>query len=498
MMGMKKRVALVLVGLAVITVTVAAYYRANHASGGPQLVTAVVSRGNVIETVEATGTLEAVTTVQVGTQVSGTIKELRADFNSQVKKGQIIAKLDPSLFQTQVDQARATLVRLQAEVDRAQVQLEDTRVKLNRARELSARQLIPATDLETAESNARAAGSALKAAEAQVTQARASLNQNDVNLGHTIIKAPIDGIVISRNVDVGQTVAASMQAPTLFVIANDLTEMRVNAKVDESDIGRIRAGQQVTFRVDAYPTETFTGSVSQVRLQPVVEQNVVSYVTVIDVPNREMKLKPGMTATVTVEIARADDVLRVPAAATRFRPTAEVFAALGQDLPGPPAQGSADAAGGGGQGAFANMTPEQREQMRQRPGSPPRVSQRGGVERFQQMSPEQREQMRQQRAQRQSGSDGAARPGGPVRIWVLTDGHLAPVRVRVGISDGVNTEISAPDVKEGAQVVTGLAAQTAAASPTTGSPLLPFGGRGFRGGGGQRGGAPAAPAGGRR
>jgi HlyD family secretion protein len=476
-MGMKKRVALVLVGLAVITVTVAAYYRANHASGGPQLVTAAVSRGNVVETVEATGTLEAVTTVQVGTQVSGTIKELRADFNSRVKKGQVIAELDPSLFQTQVDQARATLVRLQAEVEHARVQLEDTRVKLNRARELSARQLIPATDLETAEANANAATAALKAAEAQVTQARASLNQTDVNLEHTIIKAPIDGIVISRNVDVGQTVAASMQAPTLFIIANDLTEMRVNAKVDESDIGRIRPGQPVTFRVDAYPNETFTGTVSQVRLQPVVEQNVVSYVTVIDVPNRDLKLKPGMTATVTVEIARADNVLKVPAAATRFRPTAEVFAALGQDLPGPPSQGSDDEGGRGGRGPFANVTPEQREQMRQ-PASPPRLSQRGGVE---------------QRADRQSGRDDTARPGAPVRIWVLTDGRIAPVSVRAGISDGANIEISAPDLKEGAQVVTGLVTQTAAAQ-NTGSPLLPFGGRGFGNRGGQRG-APAAPGG---
>src|SRR5262245_6985310 len=483
--GMKKRVALVLVGLAVITVTVTSYYRANHASGGPQLVTAVVSRGNIAETVQATGTLEAVTTVQVGTQVSGTIKELRADFNSQVKKGQVIAELDPSLFQTQVDQARATLVRLEAEVDRAKVQVDDTRVKLNRAHELAARQLIPAADLETAEANANAAVSALKAAQAQVTQAGASLNQNEVSLEHTIIKAPIDGIVISRNVDVGQTVAASMQAPTLFVIANDLTEMRVNAKVDESDIGRIQARQAVTFRVDAYPNETFTGTVQQVRLQPVVEQNVVSYVTVIDVPNRELKLKPGMTATVTVQIARADNVLRVPAAATRFRPTAEVFAALGQDLPGPSAQGPADGAGSGGRGPFANMTPEQREQMRQR---------------FEQMTPEQREQMRQRRAARLSGDEGAG-SGAPTRIWVLADGKLTPVQVRVGITDGANTEVSAADLKEGTQVVTGLAAQTAAASQTTGSPLLPFGGRfggnrgmGAGGGGGQRGSAPAAPA----
>ena len=479
MMSMKKRIAFVLVALAVITVTVAAYYRANHTADGPQLVTATVSRGDVVDTVEATGTLEAVTTVQVGTQVSGTIKALFADFNSQVKKGQVVAELDPSLFQTQVDQAQATLVRLQAEVDRAKVQVEDSRVKLNRARELSARQLIPATDLETAEANANGATAALKAAEAQVTQARASLNQNAVNLGHTIIKAPIDGIVISRNVDVGQTVAASMQAPTLFIIANDLSEMRVNAKIDESDIGRIQPGQQVTFRVDAYQAETFKGTVQQVRLQPVVEQNVVSYVTVIDVPNQELKLKPGMTANVTVEVARASNVLKVPAAATRFRPTAEVFAALGQDLPAAPAQGSGDAAGGGDRGGrFANMTPEQREQRRQ------------------------------QRAERQSaraGADGGAGAGAgddrgarPTRLWVLNEGHLAPVPVRVGITDGVNAEISG-DLKEGTQVVTGVTQTAAASSTTTGSPLLPFGGRGFGNrGGGQRGGGQNAPAGGRR
>src|SRR5688572_453922 len=267
---MKKKWIVIVVLVAAVAAGAGLYMKSRPAEASNELITATVSRGDVVETVEATGTLEAVTTVQVGTQVSGTIKALHADFNSQVKKGQVVAELDPSLFQTQVDQARATLVRLQAEVDRAKVQVDDTRVKLKRAHELSARQLIPATDLETAEANAHGATAALKAAEAQVTQARASLNQNDVNLGHTIIKAPIDGIVISRNVDVGQTVAASMQAPTLFIIAKDLAEMRVNAKVDESDIGRIRPGQHVTFRVDAYQGETFHGTVSQVRLQPVV------------------------------------------------------------------------------------------------------------------------------------------------------------------------------------------------------------------------------------
>lgn len=318
---------------AAVTVSLAAYYRANQTDARPALTTTRATRGDVVETVEATGTLEAVTTVQVGTQVSGVIKALHVDFNARVRKGQIIAELDPSLFQTQVEQAEATLVRLQAELARADVQVEDGRLKLVRARQLAAQQLIPATDLEAAETNARAADASRQAAEAQVIQARASLNQTRVNLNHTIITAPIDGVVISRNVDVGQTVAASMAAPTLFVIANDLARMQVNARIDEADIGPIRAGQAVTFRVDAYPGQVFTGTVSQVRLSPDVEQNVVSYVTVIDVPNRELRLKPGMTATSTVEVARAANAVRVPTAALRFRPTPELFSSLGQPVP---------------------------------------------------------------------------------------------------------------------------------------------------------------------
>ena len=298
------------------------YFRGDVEAEAPAFTTAEVSRGDVVATVDATGTLEAVTTVQVGSQVSGTISALYADFNSKVRKGQVVAELDPSLFKTQVEQAKATLVRLQAEVDRARVQAQDAELKRRRARELFEKELIPATELETAESNARAADAAVKASEAQVVQAQASLNQTQVNLSHTVIRAPIDGVVIARNVDVGQTVAASMQAPTLFVIAQGLTEMRVNASIDESDIGGIQPKQIVRFRVDAYPDEHFSGTVSQVRLQPVVQQNVVSYVTVIDVRNPDLKLKPGMTAAVTIETARAEDVVRVPNAALRFRPDA--------------------------------------------------------------------------------------------------------------------------------------------------------------------------------
>ena len=327
---MKTRVVWLVALMAVAAAGVWAYYARSRSQPTPTVVTAAVTRGDVVETVDATGTLQAVTTVQVGTQVSGTIKALHADFNCRVRRGQVIAELEPSLFETQVEQARASMMRLEADVRRAEVQLEDAQQKLKRARELSGRELIAATDLEAAEVNARVADAALGAAQAQVVQARASLHQAEVNLGHTIITAPIDGIVISRNVDVGQTVAASMQAPTLFVIARDLREMQVKASIAESDIGRIQTGQPVSFRVDAYPTESFTGTVSQVRLQPVVEQNVVSYVTIIDVPNPDLRLKPGMTANVTVEIARAADVLRVPNSALRVRPSADVLAALGQ------------------------------------------------------------------------------------------------------------------------------------------------------------------------
>jgi HlyD family secretion protein len=323
-----------------------------------QLVTATVSRGSVVQGIDATGRLQAVTTVQVGSQVSGTIKTLNADFNSQVKKGQVVAELEPSLFQTQVEQAEATVVRAQADVERSRVQLEDTTLKLTRAKDLVTRKLIPLADFETAEANNRSAEAALKSAQANLVQGQASLNQNKVNLSHTIITAPIDGVVINRNVDVGQTVAASMQAPTLFEIANDLAQMQVNANIAESDIGQIAIGQPVRFQVDAYPGQNFTGTVAQVRLNPVIEQNVVSYVTVIAVPNPDLRLRPGMTANVTVEVARADDTLRVPTSGVRFTPTPEVFALLNQPVPenlneaprsrGEDAQAAAPPAGGRG------------------------------------------------------------------------------------------------------------------------------------------------------
>jgi HlyD family secretion protein len=326
---MKKHLGLAGVTIAIVA-GVAAYTQVARSDSTPAPMTARVTRGSIVDTVDATGTIQPLTTVQVGTQVSGTIKSLAADFNTRVRRGQVIAVLEPSLFQTQVEQAKATVAKLQADAERAGVDVRDSQAKLRRATELSARQLISASDLDTAVTAANQAEAQVKSAEAQIVQARAQLEQAQVNLGHTIITAPIDGIVVARSVDVGQTVAASMQAPTLFIIAGDLSHMQVLASVDEADVGRVQQDQPVSFTVDAYPGETFTGTVSQVRLQPTVDQNVVSYTTVIDVPNRSEKLKPGMTASVSIEIARADDVLRVPAAALRFRPSPDASTARAQ------------------------------------------------------------------------------------------------------------------------------------------------------------------------
>ncbi len=298
-----------------------------------QVTTAALTRGTIVDVVSATGTLEAVTTVEVGTQVSGTVKELLADFNQSVEKGQVLARLEPSLFAAQVEQARANVARADADVQGLQVSREDALVKLQRARRLSQKQLIAATDLESAEVAVRSADAELASARASATQARAGLNQSQVNLEHTVIRSPIDGIVVSRNVDVGQTVAASMSAPTLYVLAADLTQMQVNTSVDESDVGRVRTGQSVRFRVDAYPEREFDGTVGQVRLNPTTEQNVVTYTAVVSAANPEMLLKPGMTANITIELARRSNVLIAPAASVRFKPTEAMFSALGQAPP---------------------------------------------------------------------------------------------------------------------------------------------------------------------
>jgi HlyD family secretion protein len=322
-----KRLVLVIVLLALTGLSAALYARRGTAA--PEIGTDVVSRGSIVRVVSASGTLEAVETVQVGTQVSGTVQKLSADYNSIVRKGQVLARLDPLLIQADITRAEATLRGTEADRERLAVTLTDTDTKLQRAQALAARQLIAATDLEAAEMAKKTAEAQVRAADAQVKQARATLSQQQVNLAKTVITSPIDGIVISRSVDVGQTVAASLQAPTLFTIAADLSQMQVNANIDESDLGAIREGMPVTFKVDAYPTDTFHGVVKQVRLNPVVQQNVVTYAAIVSAPNAEFKLKPGMTANLTMEVARRDDVLRVPVSALRFKPSAAVLARFG-------------------------------------------------------------------------------------------------------------------------------------------------------------------------
>ena len=471
---MKKMLFVLVVGAGI---TAYGFYGLRTTEFVPEVSTVTLTRGDVVDTVGATGALEAVTTVQVGSQVSGIIEALYADYNSIVREGEVIARLEPSLFETQVEQGRANLARSEAEVERLQVTVEDARAQLVRSEDLSSRQLIATTELEAAQVAVRSAEAQLKSAQASMAQSQASLSQNEVNLGHTVITAPIDGIVIARQVDMGQTVAASMSAPELFIIAADLTKMRVIANIDESDVGRIRPGQVVSFTVDAYPSEEFEGTVSQIRLEPVVLQNVVTYATVIDVPNNELKLKPGMTATVTLEIARRENILRIQNSALRFRPTPDMFAVLNQPVPeilqrggrggGSRGESVGGRGGGPGRGGFGDMSDAERQQMRAR---------------MQNMSPEDRAALFAGRGGGgRGGRGGRDRTGGgdaprqranqtdhravpavergattidalfaPLevietngRVWVLDADQLRPVEVRLGVTDGTATELLA-------------------------------------------------------
>jgi HlyD family secretion protein len=411
---MKRRVLLVTALITATGLSAAAMYGRRGASA-PNVVTDPVSRGSIVKVVSASGTLEAVETVQVGTQVSGSVQTLYADFNSIVRKGQILARLDPSLIQADINRAQANVLGAEAERERFVVMQNDAETKLQRARELAARQLIPAADLDAAETTRKTAEAQVRSAAAQVTQTRAALSQAQVNLQKTVITSPIDGIVISRDVDVGQTVAASLQAPTLFTIAADLSQMQLKASIDESDLGNIHEGQPVTFRVDAYPNEVFRGTVKQVRLNPVVEQNVVTYAAIVTAPNVDFQLMPGMTANLSVQVASRDDVLRVPAAALRFRPSESTLAALGQS------------SGASGKGR-ANGT--------------------------------------------------AGRPLAPDQgtVWISEGDTLRPAQVKVGITDGVFTEITDGSVLEGTRVATrvvipGSASGTQSAPAGSGNPL---------------------------
>lgn len=323
-----KRKAIIAVAAALSTATLAAL-GSRGKEAAPTVAAAPVTRGDIISTVSATGTLEAVTTVQVGSQVSGVVEALSADFNSIVRKGQVLARLEQSTFRSAIEQAQATVTKAAADLERARVTAQDAETKQKRAEQLAERQLIARNDLDEATLTRDTAVVQIRSAEASLSQARAALKQAEVNLAKTVIRSPIDGIVISRNVDVGQTVAASLSAPTLFLIAADLSRMQLSASIDESEMGKIQTGQAVSFAVDAYPGRSFPGRVEQVRLNPVVANNVVTYAAIVSASNSDLTLKPGMTANLTIEVDRRENVLRAPAAATRFRPTADMLAALG-------------------------------------------------------------------------------------------------------------------------------------------------------------------------
>ncbi len=282
--------------------------------------TVPLEKGSVVAAISATGTVNPVTTVQVGSQVSGTIQKLLVDYNSRVKKGQVIAEIDPALFLAQVEQARGNFLNAQAALQKAKVTLADAKRTLERNRQLIAQGIVAQSDFDASQTAYDAALAGIKSAEAGVTQYRGTLMQAETNLKNSVIRSPVDGVVISRSIDVGQTVAASFQTPTLFSIAQDLTKMQIETSVDEADISRARLDQTATFTVDAYPDRNFKGRVTQIRSAPITVQNVVTYIVVVQVDNKELQLKPGMTANVSIETGRRDGVLKLPSAALRFRP----------------------------------------------------------------------------------------------------------------------------------------------------------------------------------
>ena len=396
-----------------------------------------VERGDVDLIVTATGTINPVINVLVGSQVSGTIKALYADFNSQVKEGQMIAQIDPALFQAQVDQAKANVLNAQANLLNAQANLEnananlvkakvavvDTKRTLNRNLPLLERQVIAQSTLDTAQVNydsavaqqeaaaaqLESAKSQVESSKAQVEQSKAALNLAETNLRYTTIRSPVNGTVISRNVDVGQTVAASLQAPTLFTIAKDLTQLQVDTNVSEADVGRVTVGQDSTFTVDAYPGRIFHGKVSEVRNAPLIVQNVVTYDVVILVENKDLKLKPGMTANVSIMIAHREGVLKIPNAALRFRPSSA-----------------------------------RKETGR---GSSPQKS-----------------------VEQVKSTDGDQ--GRPGRVWVVSaEGKPAPKSIVLGITDGTFSEVISGDLQEGGEVIV----EETSGKKTQGGPASPFG-----------------------
>ncbi|HEY8073148.1 MAG TPA: efflux RND transporter periplasmic adaptor subunit [Labilithrix sp.] len=396
-----------LVALVVLAGLAYGGYRWQKAHAAPDIAwkTAPIEKKKIAAKVTASGTLQATVTVQVGAQVSGRIAKLMADFNSTVKKGELIAKIDPQLFQAAVEQAHANYVSSKASVAKADAQERDALLSLNRTKALADQSLASAADLQTAQTNLDVAKASTEVTKASLEQSSANLHQAQVNLSYTDIYSPIDGTVISRSVDVGQTVAASLQAPVLFTIAEDLRKMQVHTNVAEGDVGRLEAGMDATFTVDAFPGQTFKGKVSQIRNAAQTLQNVVTYDAVIDVDNNDLRLRPGMTATVTIIYAERDDAIAIPNAALRFHPPSEAASAI-SGMPSASASASA------------------------RHGTHPHPP--------------------------GSASGGNASSSRPERkeVFVLNGGRPEAKSVMTGLSDGTVTELVKGDLKPGDEVVT--------------------------------------------
>lgn len=374
------------IGLIAVLIGSLGFYFTRKNGKQQKFRTEKVERGEIVSSVTATGTLAAVTTVKVGSQVSGIIAHLFADFNSTVQKGQLLADLDPTTFQAQVDQR-------QADLERARVEQRNQKIAFERAKNLLKNELLSQSEYDTAEAN-------VLAAEAAVRQSEAALRLAETNLSYTKIESPIDGIVVDRQYDIGQTVAASFQAPTLFTIAQDLKLMQVSTSIDEADIGKIQVDDEAAFTVDAFPDQTFQGRVSQIRLSPIVVNNVTTYPVLINVANAELQLKPGMTANVTIPVEKMSAVLKIPNAAFRFKPD-----------PGDLAQTQKEPGDGKESGS-------KKEGYAKKEG--------GGSKKESQ-------------------------------VYVLTpEGKLKPVSVRGSLTDGAFTAIQSDSLKEGDMVVTGL------------------------------------------
>jgi HlyD family secretion protein len=370
-----------------------------------------VERGDVIGKVTATGTLSALVTVQVGSQVSGRISELAADFGSRVEKGEIIARLDARLFAAEVQQQRASRDAARGQLAAARAKRTEADIELRRAEELDGKKLIAQAELDSKTAAAAAAHAAVQAAEGNLEQARASYNQAKVNLGYTTIASPIGGVVISRNVDVGQTVAASLQAPTLYTIAEDLGKMQVHTNVSEADVGKLATGLPATFVVDAYPDDRFQGVIRQIRDAPQSLQNVVTYDAVIDVDNPDHKLRPGMTANVTFVYAERKGVLRIPSAALRFRPPPELLA----EATGAPS------------GAATGHGKKKKEKEKEKAAAGTTAA----------------------TATAPAPTDGRARS-----VWVLRGDRPVEVKIGIGIADGSQVEITSGELHEHDVLVT--------------------------------------------